>query len=93
MRVKLNRQYWTLTTRRDRDDPGLFGLLVEEDKEIWFNPNMPMNDRLPTIVHECFHALFPWMDEDAVIRASNELSTVLKRLGVEAINLPTKEPR
>jgi hypothetical protein len=45
------------------------------------------NDQVPEIViHECLHAIFPFLDEDCVDSAAIELAKVLFKLGL--INTP-----
>lgn len=48
--------------------------------KIVINATTP-NDQVPEIlIHECLHAIFPFLDEDCVGNAAIELSNMLKKM-------------
>lgn len=90
MRVRLGGKYWRIIAEKVKEDPDLFGQCDDEKQIIRINPESDGKALLTTLIHEALHAEFPWLEEEAVIRASYNLAALLDRLGAE-IELPPRK--
>jgi hypothetical protein len=60
------------------------GLCVSEEKKIFVTPNPDMV--LGTAIHEVLHAVFPQLNEDAIIAGEEALIQLLDKFPKELLN-------
>jgi len=83
MRVRLGGKYYQLTSGRP-SNPNSFAHVDWDAKIILINPAVCIDNvqLLETIIHECFHASFPFLDEDTIEHEAHNLTIILAKLGV-----------
>ena len=93
MRIRLGKRYFRLETGKPWSG-NAFGELDYEKKAIRLSPELQKQPKqlLNTLLHECLHAEFPFLDEDVVGAAADDLEAVLWRLGAgRGIQLPPRD--
>jgi len=83
MRVEIRGKRWSLDIV-DRLPDGSHGDIDPYDrprKQIRIARNQTPIDQLDTLLHECLHAAFPDLDEDAITESATDIAKVLHRLG------------
>lgn len=58
----------------------LHGECDAESKIIRINKETPENQVIEILIHECLHAIFPYLNEETVDEAAIELGLMLKKL-------------
>lgn len=92
MRVRLGGKYWTIFTGRAGASPNTDAEIDHEKNSVLFSPDLVGDKLLETVIHECCHMAFPYLDEDTVDNFGRDLSRVLSRLSAE-IEPPLRRPR
>jgi hypothetical protein len=83
MRVELRGKRWSLLVIERLPD-GSHGEIDPYDsprKQIRIASNQTALDALDTVLHECLHACFPDIDEDAITESATDIAKVLHRMG------------
>lgn len=84
--VTLNAEPWVIIERSHvlRDDHGdekHLGYCETSTRTINVEESLSDTELFDTTVHECLHAIFPYLAEDAVDKGSTELTHALIQLG------------
>ena len=61
-RVKIRGKWWTVKVSEFPDD----GYCDESNRTIWINQNLEKDDLQETLDHECLHACYPDLGEEAI---------------------------
>jgi len=83
MRVEIRGKRWSLEVVDYLQD-GSCGSIDPPDtpkKRILIASNQTPIDQLDTVLHECLHAAFPDLDEEAITESSTDITKVLFQLG------------
>ena len=83
MRVELRGKRWRLEVLDYLHD-GSCGSIDPEGvprKRIVIARNQAPLDILDTVIHECLHACYPDIDEEAITEAATDIAKVLHRMG------------
>jgi len=83
MRISIRGKRWNLEVVEYLQD-GSCGSIDPSDtpqKRILIASNQTPQDQLDTVLHECLHAAFPDLDEEAITESSTDITKVLFRLG------------
>lgn len=69
---------------RDPDDPSveLWGLCDYDTHTLTINNKQDLEEKADTIIHEMIHAIFPFLNEDAVADAATDIIKAFVRLGL-----------
>lgn len=81
--VTLGGKRWKLHLNKRDNASGDYGQCHVNDKKlIVFARAFREKLERETLIHECLHALFPFLDEEAVTAAATEMDNVLNRLSL-----------
>jgi hypothetical protein len=79
MKIKIRNSFWEVKDESDIPN-GLLGLCVYENKTLHIPFEGETKDELGTIIHEILHAVYPDLNENAVIEGENALTNALWKL-------------
>ena len=81
--VELAGDAWTVYAGKRDNAAKDYGHCVVDDRVIViFNRSYREGSERETLLHECLHALFPWMEEDYITKAAEDLDNALDALGM-----------
>jgi hypothetical protein len=81
VQVTIRGKRWRLKREKIRGAYGTCDGPNEKGKSITIDPNISGQTELDTIIHECLHAAFWDMDEEAVSEVGTDMARILTRLG------------
>ena len=87
MRVELRGRRWNLECIEYLQDGscGSIDPIDAPQKRILIALNQTPIDLLDTVIHECLHAVYPDMCEDAITEGATDIAKVLNRLGCKVV--------
>ena len=83
MRVRIRGKHWTLvyTNALPNDADAHYEAPTTPNKQIRIRPNLSEARRLEMVLHECLHAAFWDLEEEAIESSAEDIARVLWRLG------------
>ena len=82
--VVLGGDHWTLLRTNLRK--GLYGETHHDERLIEVDHRIRGRIELDTIIHECLHAVYPWLHEDSINQPSSEIASILWKMGYRRPN-------
>ena len=80
--IKVDEAKWKILFKKPTPDD--IGLCVSEERKIFVTPNPDMV--LGTAIHEVLHAVFPQLNEDAIIAGEEAIMELLNKFPNELLH-------
>jgi len=81
--VVLGGDHWTL--HRTNMRKGVYGETLHDERLIEIDHRVRKRMALDTIIHECLHAVYPFLHEDSVEQPATEIAAILWKLGYRKV--------